>query len=694
MFKHATQKHLNNYLIFSLKPLYLKILLCYNWLDLGDFMAGKSNYNSKDIVVLEGLDAVRMRPGMYIGTTGVKGLHHLLWEIVDNSIDEIANGYGNKICVTLHADGSASCIDNGRGMPVDIHPKLKVSGVQVIFTELHAGGKFESNNYQYSGGLHGVGASVTNALSEWCEVFVDRDGKRYHIRFESPEVSGHIKSGVPVTKLEVIGESKSTGSLVRFLPDKRVFGDATFDFNTIALRLRELAFLNKGIEIILVDERNVGFKPTVKQFKYNGGVNDFVGYVNSTKTKLFENPIYIAGKGVHCEFEASIQYTSDYSDTVLSFVNNIPTSEGGTHETGFRSGLTRVLNDVGRKLNFIKEKDDNLLGDDFREGLTAVISIKMRNVQFEGQTKTKLGNPEIRPEVESIVVDELTKALTKNDAKKTVDAIIKKAQGAAKTREATKKAKELSRARNSAENTNMLGKLAACTSKKPELNELFIVEGDSAGGTAKQGRDRYFQSILPLRGKPLNVEKKRLDQILQNEEIRSIIGSLGTGIADSFDIENLKYHKVIILADADQDGEHIKSILLTFFFRYMKELVTSGHVYVGMPPLFKMEKKGEVHYAYTDADYLEKQRKFGSGFQIQRYKGLGEMSAEQLWETTMNPKTRFLVKVTIEDAAEADRMVSTLMGDNIEARKEYIQENADFNREDKYAKLVENGSKK
>lgn len=655
-------------------------------------MAGKSNYNSKDIVVLEGLDAVRMRPGMYIGTTGVKGLHHLLWEIVDNSIDELANGYGNKICVTLHADGSASCIDNGRGMPVDIHPKLKVSGVQVIFTELHAGGKFESNNYQYSGGLHGVGASVTNALSQWCEVFVDRDGKRYHIRFESPEVNGHIKSGVPVTKLEVIGESKNTGSLVRFLPDKRVFGDATFDFNTIALRLRELAFLNKGIEIILVDERKVGQKPTVKQFKYNGGVNDFVQYVNSTKTKLFENPIYIKGKGTHCEFEASIQYTSDYSDTVLSFVNNIPTSEGGTHETGFRSGLTRVLNDVGRKLNFIKEKDDNLLGDDFREGLTAVISIKMRNVQFEGQTKTKLGNPEIRPEVESIVIDELTKALTKNDAKKIVDAIIKKAQGAAKTREATKKAKELSRAKNSAENTNMLGKLAACTSKKPELNELFIVEGDSAGGTAKQGRDRYFQSILPLRGKPLNVEKKRLDQILQNEEIRSIIGSLGTGIADNFDIDNLKYHKVIILADADQDGEHIKSILLTFFFRYMKELVTSGHVYVGMPPLFKMEKKGEVHYAYTDADYLEKQRKFGSGFQIQRYKGLGEMSAEQLWETTMNPKTRFLVKVTIEDAAEADRMVSTLMGDNIEARKEYIQENADFNREDKYAKLVENGS--
>ena len=647
-------------------------------------------YKAKDLVVLEGLDAVRMRPGMYIGTTGVKGLHHLLWEIVDNSIDELANGYGNKICVTLHADGSASCIDNGRGMPVDIHPKLKVSGVQVIFTELHAGGKFESNNYQYSGGLHGVGASVANALSSWLEVYVDREGKRYHMRFESKEVKGHIKSGMPVTGLEVIGNSKSTGSLVRFLPDKRVFGEATFDFNTIALRLRELAFLNKGIEIILVDERQKGVRPIVKQFRYDGGVSDFVSYINSTKTTLFASPIYIKGKSEHCELEAAIQYTTEYSDTILSFVNNIPTSEGGTHETGFKSGLTRVLNDLGRKLNFIKEKDDNLLGDDYKEGLCAVLSIKMRNVQFEGQTKTKLGNPEIRPEVESIIVDELTKALSKNDTKKAVDAIIKKAQGAAKTREATKKAKELSRAKNSIEGSSMIGKLASCTSKNPELNELFIVEGNSAGGTAKQGRDRYFQSILPLRGKPLNAEKKRIDVILQNEEIRSIIATLGTGIAENFDIDSLKYHKVIILADADTDGGHIQSILLTFFYRYMKELITTGHVYVGMPPLFKMEKKGEVHYAYTDADYAEKQKKYGSGFSIQRYKGLGEMSAEQLWETTMNPKTRFLVKVTIEDAAEAEKMITTLMGDNVEARKSYIQENANFNRVDKYANIVGN----
>ena len=645
-----------------------------------------SNYNAKDIVVLEGLDAVRMRPGMYIGTTGVKGLHHLLWEIVDNSIDEIANGYGNKICVTLHSDGSASCIDNGRGMPVDLHPKLKIPGVQLIFTELHAGGKFESQNYKYSGGLHGVGASVANALSEWLEVYVDREGKRYHMRFESKVVNKSIKSGVPVTKLEVVGASKSTGSLVRFLPDKRVFGNATFDFNTIALRLRELAFLNKGIEILLIDER--AQKPVVRQFKYNGGVVDFVAYVNSTKTVLYDKPIYVAGKSDIVEVEVAIQHTTDYSENVLSFVNNIPTTEGGTHETGLRSALTRVFNDVGRKLNFIKAKDDNLLGDDYREGLCAVLSIKMRNVQFEGQTKTKLGNPEIKAEVESIVVNELTKVLAKNDAKKTVEQIIKKAQGAAKTREATKKAKELSRQQNKAENTNMLGKLAHCTSKKPELNELFIVEGDSAGGTAKQGRDRYFQSILPLRGKPLNVEKKRLDQILQNEEIRTIIGALGTGIGENFDIKNLKYHKVIILADADQDGEHIKSILLTFFFRYMRELITEGHVYVGMPPLFKMEKKNEIHYAYTDADYAEKQKKFGSGFSIQRYKGLGEMDKDQLWETTMNPKTRFLIKVTIEDAVEADRMVTTLMGDNVEARKQYIQTNANFNREDKYANVV------
>lgn len=648
------------------------------------------SYNAKDIVVLEGLDAVRMRPGMYIGTTGVKGLHHLLWEIVDNSIDELSNGYGNKICVTLHADGSASCVDNGRGMPVDIHPKLKISGVQVIFTELHAGGKFESENYKYSGGLHGVGASVANALSEWLEVYVDRDGKRYHIRFESKEVKGQIKSGMPVTSLEVVGKSSSTGSLVRFLPDKRVFGNATFDFNTIALRLRELAFLNKGIEILLVDERQI--KPVVKQFKYNGGICDFVNYVNSTKTKLYEKPLYLAGKTDIVELELSIQHTTEYSDNVLSFVNNIPTTEGGTHETGLRTALTKVFNEMGRKLNFIKQKDDNLLGDDYKEGLCAVLSIKMRNVQFEGQTKTKLGNPEIKQEVENIVSAELIKLLSKNDAKKVLETIIKKAQGAAKTREATKKAKELSRQQSKAENTNMLGKLVPCTSKKVELNELFIVEGDSAGGTAVSGRDRYFQSILPLRGKPLNVEKKRLDQILQNEEIRSIISALGTSIADSFDISSLKYHKVIILADADQDGEHIKSILLTFFFRYMKELITEGHVFVGMPPLFKMQKKNEVHYAYTDADYQEKQKRFGAGFTIQRYKGLGEMSADELRETTMNPKTRFLVKVSIQDAVEADRMVTTLMGDNIEARKAYIQTNANFNRKDKYANIV--GDKK
>lgn len=649
------------------------------------------SYNSKDIVVLEGLDAVRMRPGMYIGTTGVKGLHHLLWEIVDNSIDEIANGYGNKICVTLHPDGSASCVDNGRGMPVDLHPKLKIPGVQVIFTELHAGGKFESQSYKYSGGLHGVGASVANALSEWLEVFVDRDGHRYHMRFESREVDGKIHSGMPVTKLEVVGNSKSTGTLVRFLPDKRVFGSATFDFNTIALRLRELAFLNKGIEILLIDERQKDQKPIVRQFKYTGGIADFVSYINSTKTKLFEKPIYLLGKTKLCEVELAVQYNDEYSDTVLSFVNNIPTSEGGTHETGFRSGFTKVLNDVGRRLGYIKEKDDNLLGDDYREGLTAVLSVKMRNVQFEGQTKTKLGNPEIKQEVENVVTEELTKILLKNDAKSVVEAIVKKAQGAAKTREATKKAKELSRQKSSIENSSMLGKLSPCTSKKAELNELFIVEGDSAGGTAKGGRDRYFQGVLPLRGKPLNVEKKRLDQILKNEEIRCIIAALGTGIGDSFDISGLKYNKVIILADADPDGGHIQCILLTFFYRYMRELITDGHVFVGMPPLFKMEKKGELHYAYTDADFAEKQKKFGTGFLIQRYKGLGEMSAEQLWETTMNPKTRFLVKVSIEDAAEAERMVTTLMGDNIEARKEYIQENANFNRVDKYAKVVEKG---
>lgn len=652
------------------------------------------SYNSKDIVVLEGLDAVRMRPGMYIGTTGSKGLHHLLWEIVDNAIDEIANGYGNKIAVTLHADGSASVVDNGRGIPTDKHPKLGISGVEVVFTQLHAGGKFESQNYQYSGGLHGVGASVTNALSEWCEVFVDREHKRYNIRFESvTEKDGHIRSGHTVKPLTCIGESKSTGTLVRFKPDTRVFGETTtFDYNVVANRLKELAFLNKGIEILLVDERvEENKRPVVKQFKYMGGIADFASYLTEAKTKLYETPFYISGASELMKVEVAFVHTGDYSETMLSYVNNIPTSEGGTHETGLRSAMTRMFNECARKLNLLKEKDANLLGDDFREGLTCVLTVKMRNVQFEGQTKTKLGNPEARVEVESIVCDELAKVLIKNDNKKAFEKIIEKAKGAAKVREAAKKAKEHARQINSAETISLVGKLANCSGRKPELNELFIVEGNSAGGSAKQGRDRFFQAILPLRGKPLNVEKTRLEQVLQNEEIRTIIGALGTGISNSFKLENLKFHKVVILADADQDGEHIKCILLTFFYRYMRELIINGNVYLGMPPLYKVYTKNKIAYAYTDADLEEKKKFVGRGAQVQRYKGLGEMNPEQLWETTLNPKNRLLVKVTIDDALKAETLITTLMGDNVEARKKYISQYADFNRVDNFKK---NGDEK
>ena len=644
------------------------------------------SYDSKDIVVLEGLDAVRLRPGMYIGTTGIKGFHHLLWEIVDNAVDEVSNGYGNKINVTLHSDGSASVVDNGRGIPTDKHPKLGISGVEVVFTQLHAGGKFESDNYQFSGGLHGVGASVTNALSVWTEVYVDRDGKRYYTRFESVEdkKTKHIKSGICVEPLKVIGESKTTGTLVRFLPDSRVFGNVSFDYNTIATKLKEIAFLNKGIEINFIDDRKNDGRPLVRQYKFNGGIADYVKYLNNAKTVLYEKPLYLEGKSDRIQLECAIQHTNEYIDTVYSYVNNIPTTDGGTHETGLRSALTKVFNDTARKLNLLKDKESNLQGDDFREGLTCVLTVKMRNVQFEGQTKTKLGNPEIKQEVETIVTEQLSRLLLKNDNKKSFEAIIEKAKGAAKVREAAKRAKELTRQQNKADNINLVGKLANCSGKKPELNELFIVEGDSAGGSAKQGRDRFFQAILPLRGKPLNVEKKRLEQVLQNDEIKMIISALGTGIGDNFDIDDLRFYKTIILADADQDGEHIKSILLTFFYRYMKGLITNGNIYIGVPPLYKLQKKDQIIYAYTDADLDEKKAKLGKGYEIQRYKGLGEMNPEQLWETTLNPKNRLLIRVTIDDAAEAERMITTLMGDNVEERKNYIAEYADFNRVDTF----------
>ena len=644
----------------------------------------KKTYSADDITVLEGLEAVRVRPGMYIGSTGEKGLHHILWEIVDNAIDEAANGYADRVDVVLYKDGSASVEDNGRGMPVDIHKEKKVSAVQLIFTQLHAGGKFGNDNYNYSGGLHGVGASVTNALSEWLKVQVYR-GDVYQMEFSSyPDpVTGKMMSGIPKAPLADTGmKTRKKGTFVQFKPDARVFETVNFKFEIVAKRLRELAFLNKGVCITLTDKREE--QEVRKEYKYDGGIVDFVKWLNEGKTPVYPEPVYVTGERDGILIEFAIQHTDSYTESVFSFVNNIPTPEGGMHEIGFKSGITKVLNDFARSNNYLKDKDPNFMGEDFREGMTAILSIKMKNVEFEGQTKTKLGNPEVRPAVDGLVVDELG-ALSKNKKNADVfDAMIKKAQGAAKTRNAARHAKEIARGKKEADSTKLIGKLANCSSRKAELNEIFIVEGDSAGGSAKQGRDRQHQAILPLRGKPLNAEKKRLDEVLKNEEIRTIISALGTGIG----LKDLNYDKVIILSDADQDGAHIRAILLTFFFRYMRELVQTGHVYIGMPPLYKVYKKDVEEYAYDDNELKVKIDKVGRGYQIQRYKGLGEMNPEQLWDTTMNPKSRVLVRVSLEDAAEAERLITTLMGDAIDARKAYIQENADFNKEDTFIKEV------
>ena len=642
------------------------------------------DYNAKDIQILEGLDAVRIRPGMYIGSTGARGLHHILWEIVDNGMDEVANGYGDTIRVTVHADGSVSVEDNGRGIPVDIHPTKKVSGVEVVFTQLHAGGKFGNDNYAHSGGLHGVGASVTNALSRWLNVEVYKNGTTYRMNFESREENGKVKGGAVVNHLTDTGEKTDKhGTLVTFMPDDRIFETVRFNTETISRRLKELAFLNKGVHIYLTDERvTFGEGFLRKEYYYEGGLIDFVRDLNETKAPAFPDPVYLSGVVNNIEAEIAFQYTDAYTENIFSYVNNIPTTEGGTHETGFKVGLTKVMNDWARKLNLLKEKDANLIGDDYREGLTAVLSVKMQNIQFEGQTKTKLGNTEAKSALEAIITSELNAFFEKNQS--IAEIAVKKGLLAAKVREAARKEKELTRAKNSIDNFHTVGKLKSCTGKKPELNELFIVEGDSAGGTCSQARNRSFQAILPLRGKPLNAEKKRLDQVLANEEIRTLISALGAGLGEDFDLANLKYHKVVILSDADQDGLHIRAILLTFFFRYMRELINEGHVYIGLPPLYKVEKRGQAEYAYDDAALEELKKKMGRGVEIQRYKGLGEMNADQLWNTTMDPKKRKLVRVTIEDAALADKLVSVLMGDAIEPRRNYIVEHADFNKEDSF----------
>ena len=643
-------------------------------------------YNAGNIQVLEGLEAVRMRPGMYIGTTSSRGLHHLLWEIVDNAIDEAANGFADEVTVTLHKDGSASVWDNGRGMPVDLHPTQKVPGVQVIFTVLHAGGKFNNDNYDYSGGLHGVGASVVNALSKWLTVDVFLNWTHYRMSFTSTTdpVTHKIEAGIPTGPLEVVGNTRKKGTLVRFLPDDEIFEDVRFNTETVSRRLQELAYLNKGIRITFTDERLPDADSRTRVFCYDGGISDYVRYLNAGKTPLAEDIIYLEGRRDTVICRAAIQYTDGYTESLFSYVNNINTPEGGTHETGFKAAFTKCFNDYARKMGFLKEKDNNLSGEDFREGLSCVLTTMVKNPQFEGQTKGRLGNSEVRPAVEAIITQTLQDWLDNLKNQETASAIITKALRAAQAREAARRARDNSRKASQLEAAPLVGKLASCTGRKWEDNELFIVEGDSAGGSAKQGRDRRFQAILPLRGKPLNVEKKHLDQVLANEEYRSLITALGAGIDESFTLDNLKYGKVIILSDADQDGAHIRAILLTFFFRYMKDLITHGHVYIGMPPLYKVQKGQKVIYAYDDRELSKATKAVGKGYTLQRYKGLGEMNPEQLWETTMDPSQRKLMRVSIEDAALVDRLTTVLMGDKVEPRRDYISEHADFNRPDNF----------
>ena len=639
-------------------------------------------YTVSDIKVMEGLEAVRVRPGMYIGSTGTKGLHHLLWEIVDNAVDEAANGFADTVSVTLERDGSVTVEDNGRGIPVGIHEKLGVSGVEVVFTQLHAGGKFGNESYSYSGGLHGVGASVVNALSEWVKVEVATGGRLYEMSFRSYEDKDGMHSGIPNGPLAEVGRTRRQGTKVTFMPDARVFETVELNFGVISNRLRELAYLNRSVHFKLADLRERGNAKEC-EFFFEGGISDFVKYLNGEKVPLYDEPIYISGKKDNIAVEIAIQHSDGYSENVFSYVNNIPTTEGGYHETGFRAALTKVMNDYCRRIGLLKDKDASLMGEDFREGLTAVISLRMQNIQFEGQTKTKLGNTEARPAVEAVMQDKLPPILEDLKNSQLSAMIAEKAVKAAKAREAARKAKTMAREKSKLENAPLVGKLSSCTGRDPKQNELFIVEGDSAGGSAKQGRDRRFQAILPLRGKVLNVEKKRIEHVLENEELRSLITALGTGIGEDFNIDNLKYDKVVILSDADQDGGHIRALLLTFFYRYTKELITDGHVYIGQPPLYKVQKGDKAIYCQDDKE-LERVTKGLRGYTLQRYKGLGEMNPEQLWETTMDPRNRTMVRVSIEDAATVEHLVTLLMGDKVGPRKEYISEFADFNKDDAF----------
>jgi DNA gyrase subunit B len=620
----------------------------------------EDDYKAEQIEVLEGLEPVRKRPSMYIGSTNTRGLHHLVYEVVDNSIDEALAGYCNNIKVTIHLDGSVTVEDDGRGIPVEVHEKYGKSALEMVMTMLHAGGKFDHKVYKVSGGLHGVGVSVVNALSEWMEVEVKRDGKVYVQRYER---------GKPVSEVTAIAEADTTGTKVRFKPDDEIFEETTFSYDILASRLRELAFLNRGITIHIEDEKT----ERTEEFSYDGGIVEFVEYLNKNKTPLHQRPIYFFKEKDGTQVEIAMQYNDSYKENIYAFANNINTKEGGTHLIGFKAALTRSINEYIRK-NKVKT-GISLSGEDVREGLTAVISVKLTDPQFEGQTKTKLGNSEIKGIVESLVGEGLSEFLEENP--QVARAIIDKAAGAAEARIAARKARELTRRKSALESSTLPGKLADCQERDPAKSELFIVEGDSAGGSAKQGRDRRFQAILPLRGKILNVEKARLDKILRNEEIRAMITAIGAGIDEDFDIEKTRYHKIIIMTDADVDGAHIRTLLLTFFYRYMEPLIIAGYIYVAQPPLYRIKKGKTEYYCYNDQELEARVDEFGrQGYTVQRYKGLGEMNPTQLWETTMDPQRRTVYQVTLEDAMEADRIFTILMGDKVEPRREFIEAHA------------------
>jgi DNA gyrase subunit B len=632
------------------------------------FMDPSAEYVAENITVLKGLEAVRKRPAMYIGDTGKRGLHHLIFEVIDNSIDEALAGYCNKIVVTIHPDNSVSVYDNGRGIPVDIHKEEKKSALEVVMTILHAGGKFEHSTYKVSGGLHGVGVSVVNALSEWLTVEVYRDNQIY---------TQSYRRGIPQNSVSVVGKTRKRGTLVTFKADEEIFRRVEIDRTVVEQRCRELAFLNSDIEIVLTDERD----NSTDNFHYKGGLVEFVKYLDETRAALIDKPIYGEKEVENIAVQFAMQYNSSYNENIFTFVNNINTVEGGTHLIGYKTALTRTLNNYAQKNNLFKKDENVLTGEDVREGLTAVISIKVPDPQFEGQTKTKLGNSEVKGTVDSVVSECLAEYLERHPSE--ARRIIEKCLNAARSREAARKARELARRKSALEVGNLPGKLADCSTRDPAMCELYIVEGDSAGGSAKQGRDRRYQAILPLRGKIINVEKARYDKALSNEEIRTMITAIGTGIGDEeFDIGKLRYDKIIIMTDADVDGSHIRTLLLTFFFRYMRPLIDEGHIYIAQPPLYKITYKKQDYYAYDDDErdvLLKRFSKDGNArVDIQRYKGLGEMNPEQLWTTTMNPETRTLLKITVEDAAVADHTFAILMGDDVEPRRQFIQKNAKY----------------